>query len=312
MTNIPQSIIDRARGVAVGSAVGDAFGMPLEFQPKPHTLIRSMQSGRLPAGTFTDDTEMALALAESLVTKGRFDAEDAALRFLDWFRRDPRDVGIQTAGVLRLMEEGIGWEVAVNRVEKQRDGRTQGNGSLMRAWPVGLAYWSDPETLRDVSRAQSRLTHPHDECQATCAFSNTLIHALLHGKETTEAVDEALALVELPAGVASDIRAIPHKTRDEMQNTGWVRHALLSSLWALVTTGSFEECVIQAANLGDDADTTAAIAGALAGARYGLSAIPAEWRSQLRGEWPIGSGIVWDEARFIELADRLTSQHVVQ
>ena len=104
---------------------------------------------------------------------------------------------------------------------------------------------------------------------------------------------------------ARSIEAAPTKRRDELPNSGWVRHTVESAIWGLLTTHSFEEAVVQVVNLGNDADTAGAVVGALAGAAYGLPAIPAAWRAALHGEWPLRSGVRWDEARLVALADQL-------
>src|SRR5512139_418865 len=131
---------DRARGCAVGAAIGDAFGMPLEFRSRQPVdrLVREMRPGRLPAGTFTDDTEMALALAESLLAHFPLDPADLAQRFVAWYRTGPPDVGGQTRAVLSRISHGEPWARASAAVQARNPG-SAGNGSVMRCWPVALA-----------------------------------------------------------------------------------------------------------------------------------------------------------------------------
>ncbi|MEP0764699.1 MAG: ADP-ribosylglycohydrolase family protein [Chloroflexota bacterium] len=271
--NPDPGLLDRARGCAVGAAIGDALGMPLEARPpRPlNHLLREMVSGRLPAGSFTDDTEMALALAESLLARLR--------------RGDP-------------------WDVAAEAVQAMNR-ESAPNGSLMRCWPAALAYWDDPDALLRDSVLQSRVTHVHIDCLAACAFANTLIAALLRGTAPAEAVSEALATVPLPDGLRVVVEGAASRRREELPNTGWVRHTLESALWGLLTTGSFEEALVQVVNLGHDADSAGAVAGALAGAAYGLAAIPARWRTALCGAWPPRSETFWTADDFAALADRL-------
>jgi ADP-ribosyl-[dinitrogen reductase] hydrolase len=109
----------------------------------------------------------------------------------------------------------------------------------------------------------------------------------------------------LPAESQATIEAAPLRSRGQLANSGWVRHTLESAVWGLMTTDSFEEAVIQVVNLGRDADTAGAVVGALAGAAYGLSAIPERWRQVLRGQWPIKDGLVWRTPDLVRLADRL-------
>jgi ADP-ribosyl-[dinitrogen reductase] hydrolase len=297
---------DRIEGCAVGAAVGDALGMPLEFAPRRPEghLVRQMQSGRLSAGTFTDDTEMALALADSLLVHSPLDPADLAQRFVNWYRAGPSDIGVHTAAVLRRIAGGQPWDAAAVAVQAQHLD-SAGNGSVMRCWPVALACRGDVGRLQHESRLQSRVTHPPCECVEGSAFLNLAIVQLIDGVSIEEAIARALDLVDLPREARDAIRDAPHCSREELANSGWVRHTLESAVWAMCSTGSFEEAVVQVVNLGRDADTAGAVVGALAGAAYGLSAIPASWCTTLHGEWPLGSAVRWDEARLAALAHRL-------
>jgi ADP-ribosyl-[dinitrogen reductase] hydrolase len=299
-------LLDRLGGCAVGAAVADALGMPLEFGPRQpaNRLVRDMVPGRVPAGTFTDDTEMALALADSLLARRRLDAADLARRFVAWLQAGPDDVGIHTSRVLSRIAAGQPWSQAAVDVQRSNPD-SAGNGSVMRCWPVALAYWDDLEGLLADSRLQSQVTHPHPECQAGSAFINAAIYHLLHGAPPDTAIAHAIDDAELPAGLRAVVEQAPARRRDELANSGWVRHTLESAAWGLQITKSFEEAVVQVVNLGQDADTAGAVVGALAGAAYGLSAIPARWRDLLRGEWPLGSGRQWRAADLADLAGRL-------
>ena len=300
----------RIRGCAVGAAVGDALGMPLEFGPaRPaDRLVREMQRGRLPAGTFTDDTEMALALAESLLACHPLDPADLARRFAAWYGTHPPDVGNQTRLVLSRVASGEPWAKAVAAVQARNPG-SAGNGSVMRCWPVALAYRNDYGGLVAASRLQSEVTHPHAECVAGSAFINSVIFFLLQGASPDFAVSESIARLkhELPPPLVETIEAAPRQHRSGPSNSGWVRHTVQSAVWGLLTTDSFEEAVIQVANLGDDADTAASVAGALAGAAYGLDAIPRPWRDTLTGEsaWPPRR--TWRAVDLMALADALSA-----
>jgi ADP-ribosyl-[dinitrogen reductase] hydrolase len=313
---------DRAQGCAVGAAVGDALGMPLEFGPRqpPDRLVREMKAARLPAGTFTDDTEMALALAESLLAHRPLDPADAstepvlskveglakvlAQRFVAWYRAGPDDVGNHTHAVLSRIAAGEPWEQAVEAVQRRRPD-SAGNGSVMRCWPVALAHWDDLDRLLADSRLQSRVTHPHPECVAGSAFVNAVIYHLLRRVLPAEAVALAMEAVEMPEPLLAVIEAAPGRGREQLENSGWVRHTLESAVWGLLTTESFEEAVVQVVNLGRDADTAGAVVGAIAGAAYGLKAIPIRWREVLRGEWSLGSGRLWRADDLVALADQL-------
>ena len=199
------------------------------------------------------------------------------------------------------MVGGEEWEQAVEAVRRLRPD-SAGNGSVMRCWPVALAHWDDLDQLLADSRLQSRVTHPHPECVAGSAFVNVVIYRLLRGASPEEAVAEALEIVEMPEGLRVVIEAAPGHRREELQNSGWVRHTLESAVWGLLGTDSFEEAVVQVVNLGHDADT---VVGALAGAAHGLAAVPARWREVVQGEWPLGSGRIWRVDGLAALADRL-------
>ncbi|MBU0493333.1 MAG: ADP-ribosylglycohydrolase family protein [Chloroflexi bacterium] len=297
---------DRIWGCAVGAAIGDALGMPLEFGPRRPTdrLVREMTPGRLPAGSFTDDTEMALALAESLLAHCPLDPADLAQRFVAWLQGHPPDVGLHTRDVLARIAAGEPWDQAVGAVQRQKPD-SAGNGSVMRCWPVALAHWDDLEGLLMDSRLQSRVTHPHVECVAGSAWVNAVIYHLLRGDAPAGAVARAWDDAAVPVPLRAAIEAAPTRSRDELVNSGWVRHTLESAAWGLLATDSFEEAVVQVVNLGNDADTAGAVVGALAGAAYGLAGIPARWREALRGEWPLHSGHIWRAGDLATLADQL-------
>lgn len=299
-------ILDRLYGTAVGAAAGDALGMPLEFRPAVplDRLVREMRPGRLPAGSITDDTEMALALAESLAASGRLDPADLAGRFVCWFKTDPPDVGNQTRRVLSLIAKGLSWREAGEQAARQQP-NSAGNGSLMRCWPVAVAAWQDQPRLIEESILQSRVTHDHPDCNTACAFVNCMIARLIQGDTIRQSFEHSLNAVPLTGQMQEMVLAAALKERAALPNTGWVLHTLESALWGLLTTGSFEEAVVQVANLGDDADTAAAVTGALAGAAYGLAAVPAAWRQALQGKWPPGSTQTWREIEILGLVDRL-------
>ena len=307
-------IKDRLRGIAVGAVVGDALGMPLEFQPARaiYDLQTEMVAGPLPAGTFTDDTEMALALAESLLAHDPLNAEDLVARFTAWYRGHPSDIGIHTSRVLSLIDSGTPWQEAA-RLAQEMDPENASNGSLMRAWPLAIARWQQPERLAAESLEQSMLTHTHPDCVSACVLINRILYELIHrpadipaDRVMREAVSAALETVEMDEDFRRIVELASIRSRETLANTGWVRHTVESALWAVLTTRSFEEALVQAVNLGDDADTTGSVAGAIAGALYGLEGIPQRWKTALHGEYPLGSGHIWLISDLIHLADQLS------
>jgi len=309
---------DRLRGIAVGAAVGDALGMPLEFFPaRPlYNLETEMVKGTLPAGSFTDDTEMALALAESLLITHPLDPNDLAGRFSGWYQSNPPDIGIHTSHVLGMIARGTPWREASTTVHRANP-ESASNGSLMRCWPVAIACWDNPSYLVAESRLQSEVTHMNQDCIDACVFTNLLLYKIVHGRRNLEpgailrqGIAGALEQVNFNPDFRTFIELAPVRTRKDLPNTGWVRHTLESALWAVLTTQSFEEALVQAVNLGNDADTTGAVAGAIAGAMYGFSGIPARWKDLLHGEYPLRSKHIWFCNDFAKLADDLSALSV--
>jgi ADP-ribosyl-[dinitrogen reductase] hydrolase len=263
------TLADRALGALVGLAVGDAVGTTLEFCLRDtYPPLTDMVGGgpfRMPPGGWTDDTSMALGLADSLVELGRFDGADVMRRWLCWMEQGAYshtgtcfDIGNQTAAALRRF---------------QRDGSfpqptdAAGNGAIMRLAPVVLfALREPPERRRAVAAElavrQARLTHNSAEAAETAEAMAGFLHDLLHG-----------AGPEVLGEVAA--------TRNLVRSGGYVLETWDAARWATATTGSFREAVLAAANLGEDADTTAAVAGQIAGAMYGYAGIPSMWRERL-------------------------------
>jgi len=133
-----------------------------------------------------------------------------------------------------------------------------------------------------------------------------MIFEMLHGADRQAAFDTALKEVDLDPEMRQMIVAAPGRRREQLRNTGWVRHTMESVLWGFLTTDSFAEAVVQVANLGADADSSATVVGALAGSWYGLTGIPASWQEKLHGAWPIRSETIWRSAQFVDLADQLS------
>jgi ADP-ribosyl-[dinitrogen reductase] hydrolase len=308
METIETSVRNKLYGCAVGAAVGDALGMPLEFSPPIpiRAIVRQMMRGRLPAGSFTDDTEMAIALAESLLEQRPLNGSNLVTHFVQWMRCSPADVGIHTRVVLGWMMDGLDWQRGMQRAQREMPA-SAGNGSVMRCWPVAIAWWKDRPQLVLDSELQSCVTHPHPDCVAASVFVNWMIAELIAGATPDEAFASALKDVPLSDEFHQVLVSAPHAPREILKNSGWVRHTLESAIWGLLTTHSFEDAVVQVVNLGGDADTAGAVVGALAGAAYGLDEIPHDWRRQLQGEWPLRSGYYWREKQLLALVDKLNS-----
>lgn len=285
---------DRLRGGMIGLLVGDAVGVPYEFRPPdripPRTQIDMVPPpgyprahSRVPPGTWSDDGAQALCLLASLLDCGRFDAEDFGARLVDWLRTgymavdgDVFDVGGTTHVAIGRLEDGIPAEEAGPASED-----SNGNGSLMRVLP--LALWhrgSDEELVRDA-RAQSRVTHGHVRSQLACGLYCLWARAELNGEAGAWqlAVERMRELVRGDEAVELEERVLRHGVAG---GTGYVVDCLHSAR-ASCGAADYPAIVRQAIALGHDTDTTACVAGGIAGIRHGIQGIPDRWRDGLRG-----------------------------
>lgn len=288
------SPMDRAKGSLLGLAAGDALGAAVEFmRPGSFERLTGMRGGGalgLQAGEWTDDTSMALCLAESLVTCGKFDAHDQMERYLRWYRHGH----LSSTG--QCVDIGITVREALERYERTgepyaglTDPRTAGNGSLMRLAPVVIWFATDPAEAMLRAGASSRVTHAAESAVDACRFFAGLLVGAMSGvpKEVLlgpmwSPVPGAFEREPLNASIAEIARgSYRRKAPDEIKGTGYVVESLEAALWAFATTEDFESGALAAANLGNDADTTAAVFGQLAGAYYGVASIPADWRIRL-------------------------------
>jgi ADP-ribosyl-[dinitrogen reductase] hydrolase len=280
------ALTDRAVGALLGLAVGDAIGTTLEFTKRDAVPpVTDMVGGgpfALKPGQWTDDTAMALALANSLIQWNDFNPRDCIRRFVDWYRKGDYsctgtcfDIGIATSSALRRFEAN-GEPFAGST-----DPNNAGNGSLMRLSPVAIwgASRSDAE-LAQVAREQSRLTHGAAECIAACEGYALLTARAIRGTSPEEIL--APLDIDAPPRIAEVLAGSWRgKSRNQISSSGYVVDSLEAALWCVAQGNSFEETILLAANLGDDADTVAAITGQLAGALYGASGIPEPWRQRL-------------------------------
>ncbi len=280
------AVRDRAIGALLGLAVGDAVGTTLEFKVRDsYTPLTDMIGGGpfgLKPGEWTDDTAMALALADSLYTNDALDEVDLITRFVNWHENgaysctgDCFDIGITTRNALQS------WQRTGIALAGLTDPETAGNGSLMRLAPVAVRFWNDPSRLRDVAARQGRTTHQAPAAVDACVAYAELLADAIAGQSRSVVLrnrDDASWTELISTVMAGSWRA---KSRDVIDASGYVVHSLEASLWSIDRTSNFKEAVLLAANLGQDADTTAAITGQLAGALEGVSGIPSSWLSKL-------------------------------
>jgi ADP-ribosyl-[dinitrogen reductase] hydrolase len=288
----------RFQGCLLGLAAGDALGTSLEFmQPGSFAPISDIVGGgpfNLSPGEWTDDTSMALCLAESLIEAGGFNPIDQLERYLRWYRTGYLssngrcfDIGITTGGALHRFE----------RTREPYPGpdapHTAGSGSLMRIAPVPMFYVRHTEVALDYCADSSRTTHAAIQAVDACRYYGALIIGALQGqpKETLlsppqewEFLDPLAkqSLTQLDPGILDVANgSFKHKQPPYIQGSGYVVRGMEAALWAFHHTTTFRDGALLAANLGDDADTTTAIYGQLSGAYYGVEGIPSEWRQRI-------------------------------
>lgn len=320
-----RDIEDRIRAVTLGHAVADALGVPVEFISRreldlaPVTDMLGFGTYHVPAGSWSDDTSMALATMDAL--KGaELDLRAIMDNFVGWVERaefTPTDSVFDIGGTCSAAINNY-----IHGNKPTACGlfgeHTNGNGSLMRIYPVSLFLYYKGNCRRRLKRIHeaSSLTHAHPRSKIACGIFSFVLWELLdnpcrasvgrgleracryyarycgwdfpvlgegevprHSRaRRVNAMDGMLFERSLLRQIATDAGAIP---RDKIGSSGYVLDTLEAALWCLLTTDSYKECVLRAVNLGEDTDTTAAVAGALAGALYGVDAIPAEWIGRL-------------------------------
>jgi len=272
--------LSRAQGCLLGQLAGDALGSLVEFQSPeqirrkyPHGVRELADGGTWGtiAGQPTDDSEMALILARTLIKHRRYDAEEARKAYVFWLNSDPFDCGNTVAS---------GLEGSPNHA-------SQANGALMRISPLGIFGAShDFAQVSDWAQQDAALTHPHPVClQANALFALAIADAIRTGKEPQEIYEQIkkwASEMEVEAPLTQAIvDASTNRPADYLRQQGWVLIAFQNALWQLLHAGSLEHGVADTVMRGGDTDTNAAIAGALLGAAHGLDAIPAQWLDRL-------------------------------
>jgi len=289
-SSVGRDAADRSRGALLGLAVGDALGTTLEFKsPGTFEPLTDMVGGgpfSLQPGEWTDDTSMALCLAESLVEKQGFDPQDQMERYVRWWREGHFsvkgycfDIGMATSSALRRFEE------SGEPFSGSTDTYSAGNGSIMRLAPVPMAYAHDPAEAIRLAGESSRTTHGARACVDACRYMAGLIVGAINGASREELLSplyapvagawEAEPLCDEVAEVAAG--SFLRKEPPEIKGSGYVVASLEAALWAFAKSESFEEGALLAVNLGDDADTTGAVYGQIAGAYYGATGVPKRW-----------------------------------
>lgn len=268
------TIMQRALGAYLGLAVGDAFGATVEFMTAREIAVihrehRNITGGgwlRLKPGQVTDDTEMALALGDALMRGGLDDIHVIAKAYVKWMQSCPVDIGNTCRrGIRRYMLEGT--------IEALAAPDSAGNGAAMRNLPAVLATLHDEVAFEKISIAQAHITHNHPLSDAGLLTIGRMTRRLIRGEGFSAAHAEVALLIEH----LNEFRFSPWPG----MTSGYIVDTVQTVFDAFFTTTSFEECLVKVVNRGGDADTTGALAGQLAGALYGVGAIPERWLKKL-------------------------------
>jgi ADP-ribosyl-[dinitrogen reductase] hydrolase len=263
----------RARACLLGMAIGDALGATVEFMTASEIraqfgVHRKLVGGgwlHLRPGQVTDDTQMSLCIARSIVEVG-FSARDIAERFVAWYRSRPPDVG-------NTCVRGIARFIAHGTVHGEYNEGDAGNGAVMRMAPIALATAADASALEEQAISQAHITHHHPLSDAACVLAGRLIQLALIGHDIARLRRQADEVVKtIPKFGYASYRGLA---------TGYVVDTMQTVLHFLFSTTSFEDCLVATVNQGGDADTTGAIVGAIAGAYYGIDEIPRHWIRKL-------------------------------
>ncbi len=290
---------ERVLGGLWGAVIGDALGVPVEFVDRatlkgnPVTGMREYGSHHQPKGTWSDDSSLLLCTVESLIHG--FDLDDLARRFIRWRHQghwtpwgSVFDIGMATSRAISKLASGVPAEEA-----GADDENSNGNGSLMRMLPIGI-YCAEAPTAQILESAHraSCLTHRHPRSRMACGLYCLIVTRLLEGKSPAEACQRASQEApehykqapysnELPHFQDLLSGRIAHLPRQRIRASGYVVDTLIAGLWCLLNSGSYQETVLKAVNLGEDTDTVGTVAGGLAGLHFGLEDVPVQWLSQL-------------------------------
>ncbi len=278
--------LNHFRGCLLGLAVGDAVGTTVEFKPRgSFAPLTDMVGGgpfHLQPGQWTDDTSMALCLATSLIAKKGFDPVDQMDRYWDWYRKgylsstgECFDIGNTVRQALERYQSTrnpFSGEIAPNMA---------GNGSLMRLAPIPIFYFPDLQKIIHFAVESSRTTHGTAECLEACPLFAEMLFNAFSGMDKEAILFKTTFQPSMPNIKNIAMGGYRNKSVDQIRGSGYVVQSLEAALWCFYHTDSFESAILQAANLGDDADTTAAICGQIAGAYYGETGIPEKWLNKL-------------------------------
>ncbi|WP_328286500.1 ADP-ribosylglycohydrolase family protein [Ureibacillus manganicus] len=273
-------MLDKIQGGLFGLAIGDALGATTEFMTKEeieneYGRVTEIVGGGIwgvEKGETTDDTAMTLAVARGILENWVDPFEEIGKQFLDWYDTDPVDVGITIRTVFEYYDGD--WFQTAKKVHDFLDGKSAGNGTLMRCLPIALAY-TDPSKIEELTIALSKMTHYDDEAAEACVIYNRIARQLLEGEFLYSAIHSEIKNTRYESDYANEPNCPPD---------GYVVHTMKWVLYWLLNSATLEEVVVGATNMGHDSDTVAAIAGGLKGLEVGYENIPAKFSHTLIDE----------------------------
>lgn len=274
----------RYLGALLGLAAGDALGVTLEFQSREQIRqsypdgFREIAGGGpfgFARGEWSDDTAMALAVARGIIEAPDDPVEAVGRHFQAWYAGHPPDVGTTCRLSLETHLRTGSWAETTAEVTRILGTRTAGNGALMRTLPTALAYGNDAAMAVKIAR----MTHPHPDSDRSVAAYHRMVDSLLGGATRETAFAAGLSAA---GHLAERLQRVPDLTETQIRATGYVVDTLEAAIWSFLTTGTLEDCIVKAVNLGDDTDTVGAVAGGLAGALYGAGSLPRRWSTVLQ------------------------------
>lgn len=274
----------KAAGAMLGLAIGDALGATLEFQSRDSAHVEDLVGGgpfQLKPGEWTDDTSMALCLADSLLEQHGFDQHSLAERLVQWYREGKNSVNGTCFDIGATTRAALDQFIASGITGRGPAGfRAAGNGGLVRVAPIVIYYRHSFAQTWTMAKAQSVVTHAAMEAVSATQFFAAKLWDALNGATKAE-VFEPTVLPVTDRVLLLNAGEYKSKSREQISSSGYVIDTLEAALWTVWNTQRFEDAVLKAANLGDDSDSVAAVAGQLAGALYGIESIPQAWLERL-------------------------------
>jgi ADP-ribosyl-[dinitrogen reductase] hydrolase len=267
----------KIHGMLLGLHVGDSLGATLEFKraSKKSDFQRDIIGGGAfdwSPGAATDDTDLMICILQSIANKKSLDIEDLAEKFLEWFAKDPADIGNTTQVAFMRLKKGV--HPSKSGLNEEHN---QGNGSLMRCAPLVLLYVNDEQLMRDA-KAQASITHSYENCIIIDYLFVRALRDVLTGSTKEEIFLKTTDRIKkLLPEIFDSFMNIPNIPWDSLKTSGYMIDTFIAAFWGLHHFTTFEESLIHIVNRGDDSDTVGAVTGALCGAFYGSEAIPNRW-----------------------------------